>query len=272
MTSYIVSDFSFNIGGTNLSQSYVELFNPGIPWGINTTYIYKDSILNPQFSNNNIINQHLVIENKTNNGNIIFKTQETGTGKIIINDLSVNLINGQPYTGSGTGGGSLTISSVNSSHIQDGSIMEIDICDGAITTSKIANNSITYELLNPALLARLAALEMPKVNLIIYNVLKSTALIPYTIILNDNGTITSYFTAFQELGIGSSHSVLLNLPNSSTIIVLAIDTTNLTVIDKNIDSGATFIEFTNDSLSFTLNSGSSNIQVCFDVITNPSTP
>jgi hypothetical protein len=137
MTTYIIKDFSFNIGGTNLSQSYVELFNPGIPWGINTTYIYKDSVLNPQFSNNNIINQHLVIENKTNNGNIIFKTQETGTGKIIINDLSVNLINGQPYTGSG--GGSLTINSVNSSHIQDGSILGSDI----------SNNTITYDKLIP---------------------------------------------------------------------------------------------------------------------------
>jgi hypothetical protein len=272
MTTYIIKDFSFNNGGTNLSQSYVELFNPGIPWGINTTYIYKDSVLNPQFSNNNIINQHLVIENKTNNGNIIFKTQETGTGKIIINDLSVNLINGQPYTGSGTGGGSLTINSVNSSHIQDGSITTRDICDGAITTSKIANNSITYEQLNPALLARLVALEMPKVNLIIYNVLKSTALIPYSIYLNDNGSITSYFTAFQELGIGSSHSVLLNLPSSSTIIVLVIDTTNLTIIDYSIASGATFTEFTDDSLSFTLDSGSSNIQVYFEVITNPRTP
>lgn len=143
MTTYIIKDFSFNNGGTNLSQSYVELFNPGIPWGINTTYIYKDSVLNPQFSNNNIINQHLVIENKTNNGNIIFKTQETGTGKIIINDLSVNLINGQPYTGSeagsGTGGGSLTINSVNSSHIQDGSILGSDI----------SNNTITYDKLIP---------------------------------------------------------------------------------------------------------------------------
>lgn len=272
MTTYIIKDFSFNIGGTNLSQSYVELFNPGIPWGINTTYIYKDSVLNPQFSSNNITNQHLVIENKTNNGNIIFKTQATGTGRIIINDLSVGTINGVPYSGNGSGGGgvSLTLNSVNSSHIQDGSIMGTDICDGTIITSKIANNTITSEQLTTALLDRLVALERPKVNLIIYNLVNSTASIPYSIYLYDGTNSSLYFTPFQEIGIGLSHSVLLNLPNSSTIIT--IDTTNITINDYNIYSGATLDNFSTDFLSFTQNSGSSNIQVSFEVIPNPSTP
>jgi hypothetical protein len=284
MTTYLTKDFSFNIGGTNITQRYIDLYSPDVPWGINVTYIYNDVILNPQFSSNNISNQHLVIENKTNNGNIIFKTQ--GTGKTIITDLSVDLINGVPYSGSGSGSGSgsvgLTLNSVNSSHIQNGSILGIDICDETITSQQLQNNCVTStkildtavseSKLSTELLYRLVALERPKVNLIIYNVLKSTALIPYSIDLNDNGNITSYFKAFQELGIGSSHSVLLNLPNSSTIIVLAIDTTNITIIDYSIYSGATVAEFSNDSLSFTLNSGSSNIQVYFEVYSTPKSP
>jgi hypothetical protein len=183
--SYIVNDLSFNIGGTNISQRYVKSLRSGIPWGINSSYIYKEDILREQFTSNNTTNQHLVIENKSVDGNIIFKTQETGTGKIIINDLSVNLINGQPYSGSGTGGVSLTINSVNSSHIQDGSIMGTDICDGTITTSKIANNTITSEQLTTALLDRLVVLERPTANLIIYNLANSTASIPYSIYLFD---------------------------------------------------------------------------------------
>jgi hypothetical protein len=145
--SYIVNDLSFNIGGTNISQRYVKSLRSGIPWGINSSYIYKEDILREQFTSNNATNQHLVIENKSVHGNIIFKTQETG--RIIINDLSVNSINGVPYSGigSGIGGVSLTLNSVNSSHIQNGSILGIDICDGTITTSKIADNTITSEQL-----------------------------------------------------------------------------------------------------------------------------
>lgn len=147
--SYIVNELSFNIGGTNISQSYVKSLRSGIPWGINSSYIYKEDSLREQFNTNNATNQHLVIENKTVNGNIIFKTQETG--RIIINDLSVNSINGVPYSGigigSGIGGVGLTLNSVNSSHIQNGSILGIDICDGTITTSKIADNTITSEQL-----------------------------------------------------------------------------------------------------------------------------
>jgi hypothetical protein len=94
MNSYIVSDFSFNIGETVISQQYVNSLKLQVPWGINLTYIYKDSALDTQFVTNN---KHLVIENKNVDGNIILKTQ--GTGKIIINDLSVNLINSLPYSG-----------------------------------------------------------------------------------------------------------------------------------------------------------------------------
>jgi len=268
MTSYVVSDFSFNLGETNISQEYVKLFKPDVPWGINTTYIYKESSLTEQFISTN---QHLVIENKTLDGNIIFKTQ--GTGRTIINDLSVNLINGQPYIGGGSEGGSngvsLTPNSINSSHIQDGSLLGIDICDGTITTSKIANNTITSQQLTTSLLDRLVSLERPQVNLIIYNLVDSTANIPYTIYLNDGQTNTSYFTAFKEIGIGSFHSVLLNLSSSSTIIVLELDTDNVTIINQNIYSGATLVDATVDSLSFTLINGSSNIQVYFEVIPVP---
>ena len=139
MTSYSISDFSFNIGSTNIIQQYVPLVNEDVPWGINSTYIYKAPTLRDQF---NVNNKQLVIENQCLSGNIIFKTQSTG--KIIINDLSVSTINGLPYSGSGSGSGvSLTENSVNSSHIQDGSILGTDISEGTITTSNIAIGTIT---------------------------------------------------------------------------------------------------------------------------------
>ena len=210
MTSYSISGFSFNIGSTTISQEYVPLVKEDVPWGINSTYIYKASTLRNQF---NVNNKHLVIENQCLSGNIVFKTQDTG--RIIINDLSVGTINGLPYSGSGSGVG-LTA------------------------------------------------------NLIIYNLVNSTASIPYSIYLYDGTNSSLYFTPFQEIGIGLSHSVLLNLPNSSTIIT--IDTTNITINDYNIYSGATLDNFSTDFLSFTQNSGSSNIQVSFEVIPNPSTP
>ena len=138
MTIYSISDFSFNIGSTTISQQYVPLVNEDVPWGINSTYIYKAPTLRDQF---NVINKHLVIENKCLTGNIIFKTQ--GTGKIIITDLSVVTINGLPYSGSGSGSGvGLTANSVNSSHIQDGSILGTDISEGTITSYNILDGTI----------------------------------------------------------------------------------------------------------------------------------
>ena len=139
MTIYSISGFSFNIGSTNIIQQYVPLVKEDVPWGINSTYIYKASTLRDQFDG---INKHLVIENKCLSGNIIFKTQ--GTGKIIITDLSVGTINGLLYSGSGSGSGvGLTANSVNSSHIIDGSILGTDISEGTITTSNIAIGTIT---------------------------------------------------------------------------------------------------------------------------------
>ena len=138
MTIYSISDFSFNIGSTTISQQYVPLVNEDVPWGINSTYIYKAPTLRDQF---NVINKHLVIENKCLTGNIIFKTQ--GTGKIIITDLRVVTINGLPYSGSGSGSGvGLTANSVNSSHIQDGSILGTDISEGTITSYNILDGTI----------------------------------------------------------------------------------------------------------------------------------
>lgn len=127
--SYSVNDFSFNIGETEISQQYVNSLKLQVPWGINLTYIYKDSALDSQFLSNN---KHLVIENKCLSGNIIFKTQ--GTGRTIINDLSVNSINGVSYSAS------LRQDSVNSSHIQDGSILGSDISNGTITETNLSSS------------------------------------------------------------------------------------------------------------------------------------
>jgi hypothetical protein len=63
------------------------------------------------------------------------------SGTWTIRDLNVNTINGQAYIG-------LTANSVNSSHIQDGSILGNDISNNAITTTKIADGNVTYDKLN----------------------------------------------------------------------------------------------------------------------------
>ena len=116
---------------------------------------------------------------------------------------------------------------------------------------------------------RLIALERPKVNLIIYNLSASSASLPYSITFNNNGNITSYFTSIeQKIAIGSTHSILLNLNNSSTIIGVEIDTTNVSVSSHNIYSGATGVTpfaFIDNTLSFTLSTGFDNIQIGFVV-------
>ena len=76
----------FNItesdGITDISQLYVPALRENVPWGINSTYIYKETTLASQFNSN--VNKHLVIENKTLTGNIILKTQ--ASGRTIIQD------------------------------------------------------------------------------------------------------------------------------------------------------------------------------------------
>ena len=152
MTIYSISGFSFNIGSTTISQEYVPLVKEDVPWGINSTYIYKAPTLRDQF---NVNNKHLVIENKCSSGNIIFKTQDTG--KIIINDLSVGTINGVSYSAS------LRQDSVNSSHIQDGSILGSDISNGTITATNLASSLLnrleTIESQLQTILARLDIIE-----------------------------------------------------------------------------------------------------------------
>jgi hypothetical protein len=246
--SYIVSDFSFNIGGTNISQEYVKLFKPDVPWGINTTYIYKEDTLSEQF---NINNKHLVIENKNIDGNIVFKTQGTGTGtgKIIINDLSVNSINGLPYTGSGTGGVSLTLNSVNSSHIQNGSITTSKIADNTITseqlqsncvtTSKIPNNTIiesqlqgncvtetkifngavTQSKLSTALLNRIAELEKLQGVIHIQNNAETFAQSYKLYYKNPTTNVLTQFAQFNDLGAGNNQFHYFKLPTTNTQIV-----------------------------------------------------
>jgi hypothetical protein len=255
MTSYIVSDFSFNIGGTEISQQYVKSLKRGIPWGINSTYIYKEDTLSEQF---NINNKHLVIENKNIDGNIVFKTQGTGTGtgtgKIIINDLSVNSINGLPYTGSGTGGVSLTLNSVNSSHIQNGSITTSKIADNTITsdqlqgncvtTSKIPNNTIieshlqgncvtetkifdgavTQSKLSTALLNRIAELEKLQGIISIRNATIVELGFSYTLSYKhpDTGVLTQ-FASYTKLNKTITASHFFKLPSLTHKILIEVD-------------------------------------------------
>ena len=240
--SYIVIELSFNIGGTNISQSYVKSLRSGIPWGINSSYIYKEDTLREQF---NINNQHLVIENKNIDGNIVFKTKGTGTGKIIINDLSVNSINGLPYTGSV----SLTLNSVNSSHIQNGSITTSKIADNTITsdqlqgncvtTSKISNNTIiesqlqgncvtetkildgavTQSKLSTALLNRIAELEKLQGVIHIQNNEETYPLSYKLYYKNPTTNVLTQFAQFNDLGAGNNQFHYFKLPTTNTQIV-----------------------------------------------------
>ena len=232
MSIYAVSDFSFNIGTTDISQQYVPLVKQDVPWGINSTYIYKAPTLANQF---NVNNKHLVIENQCLSGNIVFKTKDSG--RIIINDLSVGRINGLPYSGSGVGVG-LTANSVNSSHI----------IDGAIVRSKLSELTT---------------------NLIIYNSDTSTTTLSYTIKLNTAGTVSNYFSdTTGGIGIGMTHSLRVCIPSITTQIGVKIYTDNKTVTANQIYSGAiqagTFID---DMLVFTLDpAGYDNIQIGFVVV------
>jgi len=241
--SYIVNDLNFSIGGTTVSQRYVNSFKSGIPWGINSSYIYKEDSLREQFTSTNTTNQHLVIENKTVDGNIIFKTQ--GTGRIIINDLGVDSINGVPYSGIGSGGVSLTLNSVNSSHIQNGSILGIDICDRTITTSKIADNTITSEQLqgncvtetkifdgavtqsklSTALLNRIAELEKLQGLISIRNSTSFNQGFSYTLSYKHPSTdVLTQFASYNNLNYTLTASHFFKLPSLTHLVVLSVST------------------------------------------------
>jgi len=241
--SYIVNDLNFSIGGTTVSQRYVKSFKSGIPWGINSSYIYKEDSLREQFTSTNTTNQHLVIENKTVDGNIIFKTQ--GTGRIIINDLGVDSINGVPYSGIGSGGVSLTLNSVNSSHIQNGSILGIDICDRTITTSKIADNTITSEQLqgncvtetkifdgavtqsklSTALLNRIAELEKLQGLISIRNSTSFNQGFSYTLSYKHPSTdVLTQFASYNNLNYTLTASHFFKLPSLTHLVVLSVST------------------------------------------------
>ena len=84
MVNYEVNYFDIreSDGTTDISQLYVPALKENVPWGIHSTYIYKETTLAPQF--NSGVNKHLVIENKTLTGNIILKTHTSG--RTIIQD------------------------------------------------------------------------------------------------------------------------------------------------------------------------------------------
>jgi len=264
MSTYAVSDFSFNIGTTNISQQYVPLVKQDVPWGINSTYIYKAPTLANQF---NVNNKHLVIENQCLSGNIVFKTQETG--RIIINDLSVGTINGLPYSGNGSGVGiGLTANSVNSSHIIDGSILGTDISDNTITNeklqddcvtnTKIQDGAVTESKLSTALLERLDALEIRKGIITIKNVTLGSQEFNYKLFYNNSSGITQ-FASYNSLYPTISASHYFILPTSTTYIRIEISI-NINSIDSiNIVYGATIYEM--DALAVDFNITDVNVLI-----------
>jgi len=95
----------------------------------------------PPFSSTNykktIINSSQIIDRG-------IKGIDIGLATIELNNLSAAAI--ASLSG---GGGGLTANSVNSSHIINGTIGTVDISDNAITGSKIADGTITYNKLIP---------------------------------------------------------------------------------------------------------------------------
>uniref|UniRef100_A0A6C0DXK5 Phage tail collar domain-containing protein n=1 Tax=viral metagenome TaxID=1070528 RepID=A0A6C0DXK5_9ZZZZ len=83
---YDISYFEYSLDNSTKQLQYVSLTNSLIPWGINTTYIYKNDVMSPQFNANN---NDLVIENRTNN--IVLKTPSSKK-TIIENGLSVDTL------------------------------------------------------------------------------------------------------------------------------------------------------------------------------------
>ena len=137
MTIYDISYFNISIDNIGISQEYVQSFNTNVPWGINTTYIYKDieDALAPEF---NRVNKHLVIENKIESGNIILKTQESGR-TIIQNKLDVKEVRfNSPYL-------KPVINNVGETLIVNG---HLTVSGGSMTNSNISGGSIINATIN----------------------------------------------------------------------------------------------------------------------------
>jgi len=144
--------------------------------------------------------------------------------------------------------GALTANSIDASHIINGSITTADIADAAITDAKLAKI---------------------KVILMIHNSATSTVNLSYGISLRDNNNSVAYFAnPAQGIPPGSSHSLLLNLSSSATIVEVQVDSDNITVTGHGVVSGGTQTGWQDDMLSFTRNTGANNIQIGFEVSNN----
>lgn len=189
----------------------------------------------------------------------------------------------------GGGGGGLTANSVNSSHIINGSILGVDISNKTITATNIADNTITkFQIADDAItnlkinneavgLTKLTTgiqtiltnADRPKANLIIYNSITSTTTLNYEINLYDPLVgFSTYFIPQTKIEIGSTHSILLNLSSLSVQIIIALNTSSMSVDYYDIATGGTYVSYMDDNLIFTLDSGSNNLQVYFEVSPN----
>jgi hypothetical protein len=145
-------------------------------------------------------------------------------------------------------GGALTANSIDASHIINGSITAADIADGAITDAKLAKI---------------------KAILIIHNSATSTVNLSYGISLRDNGNSVAYFTnPAQGILPGSTHSLLLNLSSSATVVELQVDSDGISVTQHEVYSGGTQTAWQDDMLSFTRDAGANNIQIAFELSDN----
>jgi hypothetical protein len=144
--------------------------------------------------------------------------------------------------------GALTVNSVDTSNIINGSIIAADIADATITDAKLAKI---------------------KAMLMIHNAATSTVNLSYGISLRDNNNSVAYFpNPAQGISPGSTHSLLLNLSSSATIVEVQVDSNNITVTGHAVVSGGTQTGWQDDMLSFTRNTGANNIQIGFEVTTD----
>ncbi|AYR04614.1 hypothetical protein [Chrysochromulina parva virophage Larry] len=187
-----------------------------------------------------------------------------------------------------SGGADLTANSVDASHIVNGSITTADIADHAVTYDKIAVNAVTNTRIanNAVTHAKMASdaiethnikdamvtdakLAKIKVMLMIHNSVDSTVNLNYGVYLRDNNTSVLYFAyPAQPIPPGSSHSLLLNLSSSATIVEVQVDSDGITVVAHEVYSGGTETEWQDDTLKFTRNAGADNIQIAFGVSDN----
>jgi hypothetical protein len=172
------------------------------------------------------------------------KSIDIALGTIDISNLSASCI-------SSLGGGGLTANSVNSSHIQDGTILGTDIANNTITASNIANNTITYNKLIPFGIIRIINGSLDEVEfayeLYVFNTITEVYdILASAIRLHKSNS----FSHFYQAGF-------------NTNMKLIITTISVSVDEFTINQGAEYVDIDGNELIFKIGSSSlyQNIEI-----------